>query len=132
MSFRIIQLENLEVNIKYEKDYLSLCFTGAHIKKTMDDAYEKTLWSQNGSIEIKNILDDNIILNDKDIISSINISFDSYTYKNMLVLPFSKRGDIILEIEFKNLEENINIRCSEMEILLIGDPEYMRHIKKME
>ena len=132
MSFRIIQLENLEVNIKYDKDYLSLCFIGAHVKKTMDDAYEKTLWSQNGSIEIKNILDDNIILNDKDIILSINISFDSYTYKNMLVLPFSKRGDIILEIEFKNLEESINIRCSEMEILLIGDPEYIRHIKKME
>ena len=76
MSFRIIQLENLEVGIKYDKNNLSLDFFGAYVKKTMDNADEKTLWSQNGSIEIKNILNDNIILNKKDIISSVNINFD--------------------------------------------------------
>ena len=55
MSFRIIQLENLEINIKKNDNNLSFLFQGAHIKKTMDDAEEKTLWSQSGSIEFRKV-----------------------------------------------------------------------------
>ena len=55
MSFRIIQLEGLSVKIDKDKNNLSLSFIGAHIKKTMDDAEEKTLWKQNGTIEMRNI-----------------------------------------------------------------------------
>ena len=55
MSFRIIQLENLNIQIKENNNNISLLFNAALIKKTMDDAEKKTLWQQDGSIELRNI-----------------------------------------------------------------------------
>jgi hypothetical protein len=132
MSFRILQLKDLDISFKQSGDDITLSFVGAHIKKTMDDAEDKTLWSQDGSIEFRKI--DNLevyqILNEK--ISSITISYDFYTYKNMLVLPFMKKGGLLIELKFGSIKEIINFKCREMEIILNGDPKYIRHIAKTE
>lgn len=132
MSFRIIQLEELQINIIKDNNNLSLLFQGAHIKKTMDDAEEKTLWFQSGSIELRNITQISNEYNINEIISSISVSYDFYTYKNILVLPFEKKGNIYIEIKFKNKKSDLDINCSEMEILLEGNPKYIKHIKKIE
>ena len=132
MSFRILQLKDLDISFKQRGDDITLSFVGAHIKKTMDDAEDKTLWSQDGSIEFKKI--DNLevyqFLNEK--ISFITISYDFYTYKNMLVLPFMKKGGLLIELKFDNIKEIINFKCREMEIILNGDPKYIRHIAKTD
>ena len=132
MSFRILQLKDLDISFKQSSDDITLSFVGAHIKKTMDDAEDKTLWSQDGSIEFRKI--DNLevyqFLNEK--ISSITISYDFYTYKNMLVLPFMKKGGLLIELKFGSIKEIINFKCREMEIILNGDPKYIRHIAKTE
>ncbi|MDA7842102.1 hypothetical protein N9A44_00580 [Gammaproteobacteria bacterium] len=132
MSFRILQLKDLDISFKQSDDDITLSFAGAHIKKTMDDAEDKTLWSQDGSIEFRKI--DNLevyqILNEK--ITSITISYDFYTYKNMLVLPFMKKGGLLIELKFGSIKEIINFKCREMEIILNGDPKYIRHIAKTE
>ena len=47
MSFRTIQLGDLEVILK-KKIIIFILHLGAYIKKTMDDAEEKTLWIQGG------------------------------------------------------------------------------------
>ena len=132
MSFRILQLKDLDISFKQSGDDITLSFVGAHIKKTMDDAEDKTLWSQDGSIEFRKI--DNLevyqFLNEK--ISSITISYDFYTYKNMLELPFMKKGGLLIELKFGSIKEIINFKCREMEIILNGDPKYIRHIAKTE
>ena len=132
MSFRILQLKDLDISFKQSGDDITLSFVGAHIKKTMDDAEDKTLWSQDGSIEFRKI--DNLevyqFLNEK--ISSITISYDFYTYKNMLELPFMKKGGLLIELQFGNIKEIINFKCREMEIILNDDPKYIRHIAKTE
>jgi hypothetical protein len=132
MSFRILQLKDLDISFKQSGDDITLSFVGAHIKKTMDDAEDKTLWSQDGSIEFRKI--DNLevyqFLNEK--ISFITISYDFYTYKNMLVLPFMKKGGLLIELKFGSIKEIINFKCREMEIILNGDPKYIRHIAKTE
>ena len=132
MSFRILQLKDLDISFKQSGDDITLSFVGAHIKKTMDDAEDKTLWSQDGSIEFRKI--DNLevyqFLNEK--ISFITISYDFYTYKNMLELPFMKKGGLLIELKFGNIKEIINFKCREMEIILNGDPKYIRHIAKTE
>ena len=132
MSFRILQLKDLDISFKQRGDDITLSFVGAPINKTMDDAEDKTLWSQDGSIEFKKI--DNLevyqFLSEK--ISSITISYDFYTYKNMLVLPFMKKGGLLIELEFGSIKEIINFKCREMEIILNGDPKYIRHIAKTE
>ncbi|MAZ80036.1 MAG: hypothetical protein CMD72_04755 [Gammaproteobacteria bacterium] len=132
MSFRIIQLEGLSVKIDKDKNNLSLSFIGAHIKKTMDDAEEKTLWKQNGTIEMRNISEISDEYNGNDRISSISVSYDFYIYKNILALPFLKKGNIDIEIFLENNRSVLNIICTEMEILLEGDPKYIKHIKKTE
>ena len=130
MSFRIIQLENLEVFVKEDGKNISLSFNDAYIKKTMDDAEEKTLWKQNGSIELKNINNKVGIFLSRFNIASISVSYDFYTYKNILILPFSKKGDI--EVILNDGKEMKNIKCNEIQILLLDKPQYIKHIKKTE
>lgn len=132
MSFRIIQLENLEVSIRKNAKNISMFFENSLIKKTMDDAEEKTLWTQDGSIELRNVKEINSVYKKNDKIISISISYDFYTYKNMLILPFLKQGGIDIEIQFYKTTKIINIKCDEMEILLKDKPKYVKHIKKTE
>ena len=132
MSFRIIQLENLEVSIRKNAKNISMFFENSLIKKTMDDAEEKTLWTQDGSIELRNVKEINSVYKKNDKIISISISYDFYTYKNMLILPFLKQGSIDIEIQFYKTTKMINIKCDEMEILLKDKPKYVKHIKKTE
>ena len=132
MSFRIIQLENLEVSIRRNAKNISMFFEKSLIKKTMDDAEEKTLWTQDGSIELRNVKEINSVYKKNDKIISISISYDFYTYKNMLILPFLKQGGIDIEIQFYKTTKMINIKCDEMEILLKDKPKYVKHIKKTE
>ena len=130
MSFRIIQFEGLDVFLKNDENNISIFFENAHIKKTMDDAEEKTLWKQSGSIELRGITKKNNSIPRRLKILSINISYDFYTYKNILMLPFHKRGDI--ELILNESKENLDINCGEIEILLSDQPKYIKHIKKKE
>ena len=132
MSFRIIQLEELEVSLNEDGSNISMSFKDAFIKKTMDDAEEKTLWVQSGSIELRNAKEKNNFSLKNDKISFISISYDFYTYKNILILPFLKKGGVLVDLKLENINKIINIQCDEAEILLKGDPKYVKHIKKTE
>ena len=132
MSFRIIQLEELEVSLNEDGSNISMSFKDAFIKKTMDDAEEKTLWVQSGSIELRNAKEKNNFSLKNDKISFISISYDFYTYKNILILPFLKKGGVLVNLKLENINKIINIQCDEVEILLEGDPKYVKHIKKTE
>jgi hypothetical protein len=132
MSFRIIQLEELEVSLNEDSSNISMSFKDAFIKKTMDDAEEKTLWVQSGSIELRNAKEQNNFSLKNDKISFISISYDFYTYKNILILPFLKKGGVLVDLKLENINKIINIQCDEVEILLEGDPKYVKHIKKTE
>ena len=132
MSFRIIQLEELEVSLNEDDSNISMSFKDAFIKKTMDDAEEKTLWVQSGSIELRNAKEQNNFSLKNDKISFISISYDFYTYKNILILPFLKKGGVLVNLKLENINKIINIQCDEVEILLKGDPKYVKHIKKTE
>lgn len=132
MSFRIIQLEELEVSLNEDSGNISMSFKDAFIKKTMDDAEEKTLWVQSGSIELRNAKEQNNFSLKNDKISFISISYDFYTYKNILILPFLKKGGVLVNLKLENINKIINIQCDEVEILLEGDPKYVKHIKKTE
>ena len=132
MSFRIIQLEELEVSLNEDDSNISMSFKDAFIKKTMDDAEEKTLWVQSGSIELRNAKEQNNFSLKNDKISFISISYDFYTYKNILILPFLKKGGVLVDLKLENINKIINIQCDEAEILLKGNPKYVKHIKKTE
>jgi hypothetical protein len=132
MSFRIIQLEELEVSLNEDGSNISMSFKDAFIKKTMDDAEEKTLWVQSGSIELRNAKEQNNFSLKNDKISFISISYDFYTYKNILILPFLKKGGVLVDLKLENINKIINIQCDEAEILLKGNPKYVKHIKKTE
>ena len=132
MSFRIIQLENLDVDVEYQNDLIKLSFINASVKKTMEDAEQKTLWHQDGSIIMKGSVKENFSLKNKEKIISFNISFDFYTYKNMLILPFNKRGKLLIEFNLLNRNDIYSISCSEVNLTEEGDPRYIKHISKTE
>ena len=132
MSFRIIQLENLPVKIISDSDSIRMAFKDVYISKTMDDAEEKTLWKQDGEILLDNVKKNKLEEYQDEKISEISVSYDFYTYKNMLILPFEKKGDIYITIKFNKMDYEINIECELINILLRDKPKYVRHIKKTE
>ena len=132
MSFRIIQLEDLPVKIISESDSIRMAFIDAYIRKTMDDAEEKTLWKQDGEILLKKVKKNKLKEYQDEKISEISVSYDFYTYKIMLILPFEKKGDIYITIKFNKMDYEINIECELINILLRDKPKYVRHIKKTE
>ena len=132
MSFRIIQLENLDVDVEYKNDSIKISFINASVKKTMEDAEQKTLWHQDGSIIMKDSIKENFSLKNKEKIISFNISFDFYTYKNMLILPFNKRGKLLIEFNLLNRNDVYSVSCSEVNLIEEGDPRYIKHISKTE
>ena len=132
MSFRIIQLENLPVKIISDSDSIRMAFKDVYISKTMDDAEEKTLWKQDGEILLKKVKKNKLEEYQDEKISEISVSYDFYTYKNMLILPFEKKGDIYITIKFNKMDYEINIECELINILLRDKPKYVRHIKKTE
>jgi len=132
MSFRIIQLENLPVKIISDSDSIRMAFKDVYISKTMDDAEEKTLWKQDGEILLDNVKKNKLAGFQNEIIQGISISYDFYTYKNILILPFEKKGNIYITIKFNKIDNEINIECELINILLRDQPKYVRHIKKTE
>jgi len=132
MSFRIIQLENLPVKIISDSDSIRMAFKDVYISKTMDDAEEKTLWKQDGEILLDNVKKNKLAGFQNEIIQEISISYDFYTYKNILILPFEKKGNIYITIKFNKIDNEINIECELINILLRDQPKYVRHIKKTE
>lgn len=132
MSFRIIQLENLPVKIISDSDSIRMAFKDVYISKTMDDAEEKTLWKQDGEILLDNVKKNKLAGFQNEIIQGISISYDFYTYKNILILPFEKKGNIYITIKFNKIDNEINIECELINILLRDQPRYVRHIKKTE
>tara|TARA_B100001029_G_scaffold76284_1_gene62339 strand:+ start:146 stop:544 length:399 start_codon:yes stop_codon:yes gene_type:complete len=132
MSFRIIQLENLDVDVEYQNDLIKLSFVNASVKKTMEDAEQKTLWHQDGSIIMKGSVEENFSLKNKEKILSFNISFDFYTYKNMLILPFNKKGELLIQLNLLNRNDVYSISCLEVNLIAQGDPRYIKHISKTE
>ena len=132
MSFRIIQLENIDIDVSYSHDNLKFSFVDAFIKKTMEDAEQKTLWHQDGEIIFKNHDIEEGKLKEREKIITFQVSYDFYTYKNMLVLPFSKTGDISVELKLLSIDNIINIKCSELTLVEKENPRYIKHINKAE
>ena len=75
MSFQILQLNDQFVSIAIIDKNIELSYEDALIKKTMDDANEKTLWSQSGKLIFYNIEDSNNL---------INKEFNKYINKNFI------------------------------------------------
>ncbi len=50
----------------------------------------------------------------------------------MLILPFNKRGKLLIEFNLLNRNDIYSISCSEVNLTEEGDPRYIKHISKTE
>ena len=102
----------------------------SEIENKISDIKSRLMSADQKNIELKNINNKVGIFLSRFNIASISVSYDFYTYKNILILPFSKKGDI--EVILNDGKEIKNIKCNEIEILLVDKPQYIKHIKKTE
>ena len=101
MSFQILQLNDQSVSIAIIDKNIELSYEDALIKKTMDDANEKTLWSQSGKLIFYNIEDTNNLINKRSAkIKIFEINDQTFTYRNMLMLPFKINAKCYVNISF--------------------------------
>ena len=110
MSFQILQLNDQFVSIAIIDKNIELSYEDALIKKTMDDANEKTLWSQSGKLIFYNIEDLNNLTNRKSAkIKIFEINDQTFTYRNMLMLPFKINAKCYVNISFYDEEKEEQI-----------------------
>ena len=136
MSFQILQLNDQSVSIAIIDKNIELSYEDALIKKTMDDANEKTLWSQSGKLIFYNIEDSNNLINKKSVkIKIFEINDQTFTYRNMLMLPFKINAKCYVNISFygEQKEEQITtFSATKSECINDGIPKYIKHIRKKD
>ena len=136
MSFQILQLNDQSVSIAIIDKNIELSYEDALIKKTMDDANEKTLWSQSGKLIFYNIEDSNNLINKKSVkIKIFEINDQTFTYRNMLMLPFKINAKCYVNISFYDEEKEEQIMtfsATKSECINVGIPKYIKHIRKKD
>lgn len=136
MSFQILQLNDQSVLIEIIDKNIELSYEDALIKKTMDDANEKTLWSQSGKLIFYNIEDSNNLINKKSVkIKIFEINDQTFTYRNMLMLPFKINAKCYVNISFydeQKEEQIMKFSATKSECINDGIPKYIKHIRKKD
>jgi len=136
MSFQILQLNDQSVSIAIIDKNIELSYEDALIKKTMDDANEKTLWSQSGKLIFYNIEDSNNLINKKSVkIKIFEINDQTFTYRNMLMLPFKINAKCYVNISFYDEQEEEQIMkfsATKSECINDSIPKYIKHIRKKD
>ncbi|MBH32366.1 MAG: hypothetical protein CMD90_01820 [Gammaproteobacteria bacterium] len=132
MSFRVLQFNNLDISIQISNDSLSFFFENGYIKKTMDNADEKTLWTQSGKFYFKQVKFSKNFEESSYTIKDFEIKYDHYVYKNMVILPFKIFGNIEVKVFLNDSDNSYDFFASEAEIILEEEPKYIKHIAKKE
>ncbi len=132
MSFRVLQLDDLDILVQISDDSLLFFFENGYIKKTMDNADEKTLWSQSGKFYFKKVKYSKNFEEGLYKIKDFEIKYDHYVYRNMLILPFKIFGDIEVKVSLNDSDNLYDFFSTEAEIILEKEPKYIKHIAKKE
>ena len=129
MSYRILDPRNLQIErVDRDAQRLALHFTEANIEKIMDNAEQRTLWTQAGSIEMWDPkLSAELPAAPFQVVHA-DLEDGLYTQRDMIRIPSDVSGEIVLSLWFEDRDEPLRLQGSRMCLSLDGNPRYVRHV----
>lgn len=129
MSYRILDPRNLKIDqADRDERRVALHFHESHIEKIMDNADQRTLWTQAGAIEVLNPKLSADLPELPFVIAHADTEDGLYTQRDMMRIPLDVSGDIVLSLWFEGQEESLRMEGTRMCLHLEGDPRYVRHM----
>lgn len=114
--------------VQIDGDTIQVIFEPAYIVRTMTDAIEKSLWYQNGalvfegaSLETADLPDFPADCAGGDVVENV------YTYRDMVPIPLSSRGDVHCSLKVAGTDKTIDIRGTVVRLDMLANPKYVKH-----
>ena len=129
MSYRILDPRNLQIDrVDQDAQRLALHFLEANIEKIMDNAEQRTLWTQAGSIEMWDPQLSAELPVAPFQIAHLDLEDGLYTQRDMIRIPSDVSGEIVLSLWLEGRDEPLRLQGSRMCLSLDGNPRYVRHL----
>ena len=129
MSYRILDLQNLRIDdVDRDAKRVALRFHQANIEKIMDNADQRTLWTQAGMIEMWNPKLSADLPLPPFLIVHAEVEDGPYTQRDMIRIPLEVSGEAALSLWLEGQEEPLRMEGSRMRLHLDGNPSYVRHV----
>ena len=132
MSYRLLELPNTVIaDLEVSDSRYVLIFSDALIIKVMDAAKQRTRWRQSGSIIVKGSFSDSVENSNIKCpvkIRSGEFQDNVFVYYNTIRLPCHVYGDVAIRTSFDGIEQPLEISGEEIEVVLEGEPKYIKHI----
>ena len=129
MSYRILDPRNLSIDkVDLDARRVVLRFREANIEKIMDDADQRTLWTQAGSIEMWTPRLSAELPASPFRIARMDVDDGLYTQRDMMRIPLDVSGEIVLSLWIEGMDEPLRLEGSRARLRLEGSPTYIRHV----
>lgn len=129
MSYCILDTRSLEIErVDQGSGRLSLAFAQARIEKIMDNAEQRTLWTQAGALEIWAAQVAPALPEAPFVIAHSDLDDGSYTQRDMIRIPLDVSGTVAVALQCAELPEPCRIEGARARLRLDGNPRYVRHL----
>lgn len=129
MSYRVLDPRNLRIDeVDLDAQRAVLHFQESNIEKVMDNADQRTLWTQAGTIEMWTPRLSADLPAPPFLITHTDVDDGLYTQRDMMRIPLDVSGEIVLSLWFEGRDEPLRMEGSRMCLHLEGDPSYVRHV----
>lgn len=112
---------------------LRITFSHAKVIKTMTGSAEKTLWSQAGELELRNV---ELLapLPEQDqgaefVCEGGDIDENIYTYRDMIPVPLDSRGHCRCNLKLRETDAVISAEAETIRLIMEATPKYIEHIR---
>lgn len=128
MSYRILDLRGLRIDrVEQAADRLVLHFDAANIEKIMDNAEQRTLWTQAGSLEL--VTTSSAALPAAPfVIARGDVEDGLYTQRDMIRIPLNASGAVGLSLHIEGADGPVDLKGSSVRLELEGNPAYVKHV----
>ena len=129
MSYRILDMEQLRIDrIEQQSDSIELHFTESRVEKVMDNAEQRTLWSQAGCLELSGVQALPELPETPFVIQHADVEDSLYTQRDMIRIPLDASGEVVVLLQAQERAEPLRLVGSRIRLCLEGEPRYLQHI----
>lgn len=111
-------------------DDITLYFSRVYLVQEMEGAFEDSLWTQAVNITVSNCEIDGELPDCPCVLGGGDFIDNVYTYRNHVALPISWRGDVGCKLGITGRGDSFTISGDGIRSEQIGNPTYLKHIKK--
>ncbi len=131
MSYSILDMRGLCIDsVVQEPRKWAFCFAASKIEKIMDNAEQRTLWTQAGALEVTRPKADFVLPETPFVIAHSDVEDGLYTQRDMIRIPLNATGGVVLVLQCEGVAEALRVEGEDIQLKLEGQPRYVRHLER--